>query len=76
MSSQAAKKANSMIPDSLPKPVQDLKEGVPNVADASRLAAEKIKEKRRDINRSRTVFSSPLGQVDTADISVKTLLGK
>ena len=56
--------------------VESLKEEVPNVEDASKLAAEKIKEKRRDINRSRTIFSSPLGQVDEADISVKTLLGK
>lgn len=61
---------------SMPKGVEDLKAEVPNVEDASKLAAEKIKEKRKDINRSRTIFSSPLGQMDTADISVKTLLGK
>ena len=74
MAASASTKAGKMD-FSMPKGVEDLK-NVPSVEDASKLAAEKLKEKRRDINRSRTVFSSPLGQVEEADISVKTLLGK
>ena len=75
MTSSAANKASKMD-FSMPKGVEALKDAVPDMGDASKLAAEKLKEKRRDINRSRTIFSSPLGQVDEADISVKTLLGK
>jgi hypothetical protein len=48
---------------------------VPTQADASKIAAAKATEMRRNIARNETVYTNPLGVKDEAEVARKTLLG-
>jgi len=59
--------------DVMPQPVAETGTGT---KDAQNQASAVVKDKRRAAARSRTVYTSPLGKSEEANIARKTLLGQ